>query len=83
MTTSLFFLRKKNIIKKKKIHQAEGAKPNPATTQKTYIQPKKGKANPTRLNPVKDPNVKQSKTHQTQFSKSNAGPKTKLQKRDV
>ena len=38
--------------------KAGGQEPNPATTQKTYIQPKKGKANPTGSNPVKDPNVK-------------------------
>jgi hypothetical protein len=58
-----------------------GQEPNPTTIQKAYIQPKKGKANPTGLNPVKDQNERQSKTHQTQSSKSNAEPETKLQKK--
>jgi hypothetical protein len=70
-------------IKKEIQRKLRGQEPDPANRQTTYIQPKEGKANPTRKNPVKEPNAKQSNTHQVQFSKSNAGPETKLQKRDV
>jgi hypothetical protein len=49
-----------------------GQGPNPAITQKAYIQPKEGRTNPTEPNPVKDLNAKKSNTRQTQSSKSNA-----------
>jgi hypothetical protein len=51
--------------------------------KKRIYNPKRVIQSPTGSNPVIEPNVKQSKTHQTQSSKSNAGPETKLQKRDV
>jgi hypothetical protein len=35
-----------------------GQKPDPENRQTTYIQPKEGKANPTRKKPVKKPNAK-------------------------
>jgi hypothetical protein len=80
-----FFFKQTTItLNKKEVQRKSGGQePNPAIIQKMYIEPKEGKQSPTGSNPVIEPNVKQSKTHQTQSSKSNAGPETKLQKRDV